>query len=203
MDEWDCLKAGKLFLTNDKRLREIKNRKCELLDEFNATKFADREGRERIARKLFGSLGEDINMYKPFYCDYGVNIFIGDHFFSNNDCHMLDTGEIHIGNNVFLGPNCHIYASTHPIDPQIRDTKLTLGKPVTIGNSVWVCGNVVINPGVTIGDNVVIGSGSVVTKDIPSNCVAVGNPCKVMRKIDETDKKYWQDLIAERDAFKN
>ncbi|MGG7185842.1 sugar O-acetyltransferase, partial [Clostridium butyricum] len=122
---------------------------------------------------------------------YGSNIEVGENFYSNYNYIMLDVGKITIGKNVMFAPNVSIYTAGHPIHPQSRNSGYEYGIPVTIGDNVWVGGSVVINPGVTIGNNVVIGSGSVVTKDIPDNVIAVGNPCRVIREITEEDRKYY------------
>ena len=119
----------------------------------------------------------------PFHCDYGYNIHVGEKFYANFDCIILDVGEVRIGKNCLLAPRVCIFTVGHPIDPELRSTGVEAAKPVIIGDNVWIGGNTVINPGVTIGDNVVIGSGSVVTKDIPSNVVAVGNPCKPIKTL--------------------
>lgn len=198
MDDFDCFTNGYLYLTKDPKIRAYKKAKNEFLDAFNSTKNEDKETRIKLAKAFFGDLGEDANLYKPFYCDFGYNIHIGNQFFSNYNVMILDEAPIYIGDCVFLGPNVHIYAAAHPIDPTIRNEKLTYGRSVKIGNSVWIGGNSTINPGVTIGDNVVIGSSSVVTHDIPSNVVAVGNPCRVLRKITDEDKKYWENKKQER-----
>ncbi|MGL5750647.1 MAG: sugar O-acetyltransferase, partial [Paraclostridium sp.] len=115
--------------------------------------------------------------------DYGYNIHVGENFYANFNCIMLDVCEIRIGKNVMLAPNVQLYAAYHPIDAKTRISGLEYGAPITIGDNVWIGGGAIVNPGITIGDNVVIGSGSVVTKDIPANCVAVGNPCKVIKNI--------------------
>ena len=127
----------------------------------------------------------------PFRCDYGWNIEIGENFFANYNLTILDVGKVTIGNNVMMGPNVSIYAAGHPIHPETRNTGYEHGLPITIGDNVWIGGNVVILPGVTIGNNVVIGAGSVVSKDIPDDVIAVGSPCKVAREITEEDKKYY------------
>lgn len=144
-----------------------------------------------------GSIGENFKIQTPFYCDYGNNIYVGDNFFANFDCLILDVAEVHIGDNVMFAPRVNIFTAGHPIDAEVRNTNLEFGMTVTIGDNVWVGGNVTINPGVNIGDNVVIGSGSVVTRDIPSDTVAVGNPCRVIRAITDADKKYWSEKQAQ------
>lgn len=170
----------------DKKNRLLKkfNYECETIEE-----------RQAILKELLGHVGKEANVTPLFYCDLGSLISIGDYFYSNYNLTILDCAKVTIGNNVFIGPNVGIYAVGHAIDPELRRRYVEFGLPVVIGNDVWMGGHVVINPGVTIGDNVVIGSGSVVTKDIPSNSVAAGNPCRVIRKVDERDKKfYFKDL---------
>ena len=171
----------------DKALVERKNK---LLKKFNYE--ADtKEARREILKELFGRVGKNASLTPLFYCDYGSNIFIGDDFYSNYGLVILDCGKVTIGNRVMFAPSVEIYAVGHPIDPEMRAKALEYCAPVTIGDDVWIGGRVVINPGVTIGNNVVIGSGAVVTHDIEDGVVAAGNPCKVIRKIDERDKKYY------------
>ena len=158
---------------------------------FNNSNEDDLEYRTDLLKQLFKTVGENIYIEPSFHCDYGSNISVGNNFYANYDCIILDVCDVSIGNNVFLAPRVSIFTAGHPIDADVRNELLEFGKPVTIGNSVWIGGNTVINPGVTIGNNVVIGSGSVVTKDIPDNVIAVGNPCRVLREITEEDKVYW------------
>uniref|UniRef100_UPI0032E9FDFA sugar O-acetyltransferase n=1 Tax=Tetragenococcus halophilus TaxID=51669 RepID=UPI0032E9FDFA len=130
----------------------------------------------------------------PFRCDYGTNIYIGDHFFANYDCIMLDVTLIEIGDHVLFGPRVVIYTPSHPLDEEVRSTGLEFGKTVKIGNNVWIGANTIVNPGVTIGDNTVIGSGSVVTKNIPANVTALGNTCRVIRENSDKEKQAWKEL---------
>ncbi len=146
-------------------------------------------------KKFFAKANDDMVLTPPFYCDHGDKIYFGKHFYANTGLTILDENIVSFGDDVFLAPNVSIYTAGHPISAEVRDLELEYAKPVIIGNSVWIGGNVVINPGVTIGDNVVIGSGSVVTKDIPSNVIAVGNPCKVLRQITEEDNKIWKEQL--------
>lgn len=155
----------------------------ELCFEYNNTKPSDMERREEIIKKLIGKVGEGARIEPYFWCDYGYNIELGKNFYSNHNLVILDGGKVTIGDNVFIAPNCNIYTAYHPIDVVERNKGLEYEKNVTIGNNVWIGGNVTILPGVTIGDNVTIGAGSVVTKDIPANVVAYGNPCMVRREI--------------------
>ncbi len=172
--------------------------------------FMDRSDFDGIAKEVKGLLGasEDAFINPPFYCDYGTHIEVGKNFFANYNCTILDVAKVKIGNNCQMAPNVSIYTAGHPIHPATRNTLYEYGKEVTIGDNVWIGGNAVICPGVHIGDNVVIGAGSVVAKDIPDWSVAAGNPCRVLRKITDADRKKlfgeeeiddeaWADIIRE------
>lgn len=139
--------------------------------------------RTNIISKLLRKTGKNFWIEPPFWCDYGYNIEIGENFYSNHNLVILDPAKVKFGDNVFIGPNCGFYTAEHPINPEERNKGLEYAKPITIGNNVWIGGGVNIISGVTIGDNVTIGAGSVVTKNIPSNVVAVGNPCKIIKNI--------------------
>lgn len=141
------------------------------------------EERDELIRKIIFKAGERILIEQPFFCDYGYNIEVGDNFYSNHGLTILDGGKVKFGDNVFIGPNCGFYTAGHPIDFVERNKGLEYVKPITVGNNVWFGGNVIVVPGVTIGSNVVIGAGSVVVKDIPSNVVAAGNPCQVIKEL--------------------
>lgn len=149
------------------------------------------EERGRLLSQIIGKIGKGIHVESPFRCDYGTNIEVGDNFYSNYNLTILDVAKVTIGNNVMLAPNVSIFTAGHPIHPDSRNSGYEYGIEISIGNNVWIGGNVVINPGVHIGNNVVIGSGSVVTKDIPDNYIAAGNPCRLIRKITQEDKKYY------------
>jgi maltose O-acetyltransferase len=190
--EKEKMLSGELYLANDTELKKLSYQARALLDELNATSHTDNEARSKIIHRLFSKVGKNVNVNKPFYCDYGVHISVGDYFYANYDCIILDVNKVTIGDNVFFAPRVCIYTAGHPIDCDVRRTQLEYGKPVVVGNDVWVGGNVIINPGVTIGNDVVIGSGSVVTKDIPDHVVAVGNPCRVLRTITNEDRSYWE-----------
>jgi maltose O-acetyltransferase len=161
------------------------------IHEYNLHRPDDKKRMVELIKDILGKTGESIFIEQPFRCDYGKNIEVGNNFFVNYNCIILDVAKVIIGENVMFAPNVAIYAAGHPIHQESRNSGYEYGIGVTIGDNVWVGGNVVINPGVTIGNNVVIGSGSVVTKDIPDNVIAVGNPCKVVRKITEEDRKYY------------
>lgn len=162
-----------------------------LLQRLNTADYDDFELHREIAREIFGEAGENLTIVPPFFCDYGFHIKAGDHFFANYNCTILDVAEVKIGHHVMLAPNVSVYTAGHPLHPVSRSFGYEYGIAVEIGNHVWIGGNTVIMPGVRIGDNVVIGAGSVVTKDIPSNVAAAGNPCRVIKEITEADKKYY------------
>ena len=145
----------------------------------------------KLIKDILGKTGKKIHVEAPFHCDYGKNIEVGENFYANFNCVILDVAKVIIGDNVMFGPNVSIYTAGHPIHPDSRNSGYEYGIGITIGNNVWIGGSSVINPGIHIGNNAVIGSGSVVTKDIPENCIAVGNPCRVIREITEDDRKYY------------
>lgn len=146
---------------------------------------------DRLIRAILGKAGKNISFLTPFHCDYGKNIEVGNNFYANYNCIILDVGPVIIGDNVMFGPNVSLLTAGHPVHPVSRNSGYEYGLGITIGNNVWIGGHTVVNPGVSIGDNAVIGSGSVVTKNIPENVVAAGNPCKILREITEADKKYY------------
>lgn len=181
MTQKEKMLRGELYIANDSELKKDFLRCKELIRKFNtSTPIMDRKA---ILKDLLGGCDETTYMEPPIYFDYGINTYVGKEFYSNANLVILDVAKVTIGDNVMLGPNVAIYTAGHPLDKELRRQKYEYGYEVKIGNDVWIGGNVVINPGVTIGDNVVIGSGSVVTKDIPSNVVTVGNPCRVIKHL--------------------
>lgn len=174
---------GELYLASDPELTAERKHARRLTRLYNETTEEEGEKRREILRELFGKAGPNVEIEPPFHCDYGYNIFAGDHLYMNFGCVILDCNEVHIGDNVMFATYVHITAAYHPIDPEVRLTGRELAAPVHIGNNVWLGSGVIVCPGVTIGDNTTIGAGSVVVKDIPANCVAVGNPCKVIRTL--------------------
>lgn len=192
MKEKERMLQGKLYIAQGDALTRDNKQSRKLTRLFNNTTEEQKEYRSQLLKELFKSTGEKLYIEPPFRCDYGCNISIGENFYANYDCIILDVCNVNIGNNVFFAPRVNIFTAGHPVDAEIRNEMLEFGKPVSIGNNVWVGGNTVINPGVTIGNNVVIGSGSVVTKDIPDNVIAVGNPCRVLREITDADREYWE-----------
>lgn len=172
--------------------------------EFNNTPPEQVERKREILKSLLGSCGDDhINIESPFHCDYGYNIFVGENFFANYNLVVLDVGKVTIGDNAQIAPNVSIYTAGHPVHPDSRNSGYEYGIDVTIGDNVWIGGNTCIMPGVTIGNNVVIGAGSVVTKSLPDNVIAFGNPCRVFREITEEDRDfYFQDRKFDVDDYK-
>lgn len=180
--------GGELYFSNDPELIKDRNYAHDLLFEYNRLLPSDIDSRRKMLRKLFAATGENFWIESAFFCDYGYNIYLGENFYANANCVILDTAPVKFGDNVMLAPNVNIYTAGHPVDVVQRNAGIEYAYPVTIGNNVWIGGNTTVLPGVTIGDNVVIGGGSVVTKDIPPNVIAVGNPCKVLKRIEENDK---------------
>ncbi|MDO4880157.1 MAG: sugar O-acetyltransferase [Capnocytophaga sp.] len=191
MTEKEKMLSGKLYLSNDQTLaQELK--KCKsLIFKYNQTPPSEIHEKEILISQIIGKIGKNFHIESPFFCDYGYNIEIGDNFYANHNVIILDCAKVKIGNNVFLAPNVSLFTAGHPIDFEKRNQSLEYAFPITIGNNVWIGGNTTITPNVTIGNNVVIGAGSVITKDIPDNVIAFGNPCKVHREINEEDKKYY------------
>ena len=184
MLEKDKMLAGELYDANyNKDLEKEREQAKDLCYEFNNIKPSNREAQIQILKKLLGKTKENFRIEQPFMCDYGYNIEIGENFYSNHNLIILDGNKVIFGDNVFIAPNCSFYTAGHPLEVELRNKGLEYAKPIKVGNNVWIGGNVIVLPGVTIGDNTVIGAGSVVTKDIPSNVVAVGNPCRVIKQL--------------------
>ncbi|KWX78012.1 galactoside O-acetyltransferase [Paenibacillus riograndensis] len=161
------------------------------IHEYNLLRPDETERRDELIRSILGHTGKNVYIEPPFHCDYGANISVGENFYANFNCTILDVGKVVIGENVMFAPNVSIYTAGHPVHPDSRNSGYEYGIAITIGDNVWIGGNTIINPGVTIGHNVVIGAGSVVTKDIPDNVIAAGSPCRVIREITEEDRKYY------------
>lgn len=183
--------AGKAYQAGDKELSSDRLKAREIVFEFNSLPPKQIKQRKQLLKRLFGKTETMFYVEPPFRCDYGYNIEIGGHFYANFNLVILDCAKVSIGNNVFIAPNVAIYTAGHPMHAHLRDQEYEWAQEITIGNSVWIGGNVVINPGVKIGSNVVIGSGSIVTRDIPDNVFAAGNPCKVIRQITDDDKDFY------------
>lgn len=184
MTEKEKMQAGVIYSAIDAQLLDELNAVKEVIHDYNMMRPSDNAGRLKLLKSLLGHIADDeIIINQPFYCDYGKQISVGKRFFANFHFTVLDEAKVTIGDDCFIGPNVSIYTACHSTDPIERNTRREWAEPVTIGDNVWIGGSVTILPGVTIGDNVTIGAGSVVTKDIPSNSVAVGNPCRVIKNI--------------------
>lgn len=181
---------SKLYM-GDEELRQDMYEARRKMQDFNKSITAE-EIREK-AKNIFGEFGKDSMVTPPFRFDYGYNIFIGEHSYLNFNVSILDCAPVYIGDNVLIGPDCAFLTPNHPKDPEIRRTFIEYAEPIKIENDVWIGGKVTVIGGVTIGEGSIIGAGSVVVKDIPKGVIAAGNPCKVIRKIDENDKQVWQE----------
>ena len=189
---------GLLYDVFEKELTDIKDRTYGLVSELSRVSHFDTEYVMSLVRKIVAKIGQDSYIVPPFRCDYGDHVFIGNNTYINYNCCFLDSAKVTIGDYVYMGPNCNIFTPCHPIHHELRKEKVTeYALPVTVGSHSWIGGDVVITPGVTIGENCVIGAGSVVTKDIPDNSIAVGNPCKVIRQVNDKDKEYINSLILD------
>lgn len=174
-----------------------------ILQKLNFMDRSDFKGIAKVVKELLGK-SENAMINPPFYCDYGKHIEVGKNFFANYNCTILDVAKVTIGDNCQFAPNVSIYTAGHPVHPETRNTMYEYGISVTIGNNVWIGGNTVILPGVQIGDNVVIGAGSVVTRDIPANTIAAGNPCRVLREITEADRRtYYRGRQIDDEAWEH
>ena len=184
MTEKEKMLAGMTYSAVDQQLLEELNTVKEIIHRYNSISPSATKERLSILKGLLGHIGDnEIIINQPFYCDYGKQISVGRRFFANFNLTILDEASVTIGDDCFIGPNVSIYTACHSTDPVERNTRMEWAEPVTIGDNVWIGGSVTILPGVTIGNNVTIGAGSVVTKDIPDNVVAVGNPCKVIKRL--------------------
>lgn len=184
MSEIEKLRNGEYYSMDDAEITAIHYRAANLCQQFNELPITESEARDKLLRQLFGSAGKNLSIKPGFNCDLGVNIHVGDGFLTNYNVTILDMAPVTIGNNTWLGPNVGLYAVAHSMEAAGRQERLGIAKPITIGSNVWIGGNSVVVMGVTIGNNVIIGAGSVVTHDIPENAVAVGNPARVIKYID-------------------
>lgn len=175
--------AGDLYIADDPQIFEALRRAVSLMHKFNTGDPTDDKTQTATLRELFGSLGDDVWIRPPLYVDYGSNITIGARTFINYNAVLLDVAKITIGEDVQIAPNVQILTPSHPLDPELRRAKWESAQPITIGNNVWLGGGAIILPGVTIGENTVVGAGSVVTRSLPANVVAVGNPARIIRNL--------------------
>ena len=181
MTEKEKMLNGELYNAEDKSLKEERI-KCKLLcQKYNNFAYDKFEDRSLLIKQILYKVGNKYFIEQPFICDYGYNIKIGENFYSNHNLTILDCAEVTFGDNVFIGPNCNFYTAEHPLDVETRNKGLEYARPIKIGHNVWIGGGVTILSGVKVGNNVVIGAGSVVTKDVPNNCVVVGVPAKIIK----------------------
>lgn len=197
MTEKDKMLAQKMYdANNDPELLKERMICKDLCYDFNNVRPSDVEKQNKIIKKIIGKTGKNFSFVAPFWCDYGYNIEIGDNFFANHNFVVLDGAKVTFGDNVFIAPNCGFYTAGHPLDAKRRNQGLEYAYEIHVGNNVWIGAGVHVMPGVTIGDNSVIGGGSIVTKDIPANSLAVGDPCRVVRKITKEDEnRNWDRIL--------
>ena len=186
------MQEGRLYLPEDEEIMHQQMLCLEKLYDYNATRPSEYEKREELLKEMFAEIGEDCYIEPPFHANWaGKHVHFGSNVYANFNLTLVDDTDIYVGDKVMFGPNVTVATAGHPIDPELRYQAMQYNIPVHIGENVWIGANAVVLPGITIGDNSVIGVGSVVTKDIPPNVVAVGNPCRVLREIGEHDKKYY------------
>lgn len=189
---------GKVYFCTDEEIAKEQEQCLEILYDFNHTRPSQMEKRNEILKMLLAEVGDNCYVEPPLHANWGKNTHFGNNVYANFNLTLVDDTDIFVGNSVMFGPNVTVATAGHPIDPELRAKVAQFNIPVNIGNNVWIGAGVIIMPGVNIGDNSVIGAGSVVTKDIPANVVAVGNPCRVMREIGERDKiYYYKDRIID------
>lgn len=183
--EKEKMLSGELYDPLDKQLSDERMQARLLIKQLNDTREDQVEERSRILKELIPNAGDGLWLQPPFYCDYGSNMVLGEKVFFNFNCVVLDVMQVTIGSRTLFGPNVQIYTATHPTNYKERASGLEFAKPIVIGEDVWVGGSAVICPNVTIGDRTIIGAGSVVTRDIPSDVFAAGNPCRVIRNLEQ------------------
>lgn len=195
VDNRERMDAGLIYNPADPALARQQTEALELLYDFNATRPSESEKRSRLLTLMFASVGDGCYIEPPLHANWGGrHVHLGDHVYANFNLTLVDDGPIYIGNNVMFGPSVVITTGGHPVLPELRLRSAQFNLPVRIGDNVWVGSGVQIMPGVTVGDNAVIGAGSVITRDVPANVVAVGTPCRVVREIGDHDRRfYWRD----------
>ena len=196
MTEWEKAQSGYLYDANhDAEIIAARTKCADLCHAFNCCRPSDPQTQAELLREILGSVKGEPVVTAPFYCDYGFHITVGENFYTNHNCTILDGAPVTFGDNVFIGPNCVFSTAGHALDAQQRSSGLEIARPITVGNNVWFGANVAVLPGVCIGDDTVVGAGSVVSRDLPSGVIAVGSPCRVLRPITPADReKYplWQ-----------
>jgi maltose O-acetyltransferase len=182
--EKERMLRGEPYDPTDSELVADRRRARELARRYNRSEASEGERRREILEELFGTVDGHAHVEPPFRCDYGYNVHVGDGFFANFDCVVLDVRRVEFGENCLLGPGVHVYTPTHPLDAEERAGGLESGRPVAVGDDVWIGGRAVLDPGVTVGDRAVVASGAVVTGDVPPDTVVRGNPAEVVRELD-------------------
>lgn len=196
MQSWDDkLRSGELYSCINPEL-QLRQQECfEVLYDYNHSRPSETKRRVELLNKLLANMGENCYIEPPLHANWGCHTHLGNNVYANFNLTLVDDADIYIGDSVMLGPNVVLATAGHPVDPELRRLVYQFNQPIHIGNNVWLGAGVIVLPGVTIGDNSVVGAGSVVTKDIPANVVAVGNPCRILREINEHDREYyWRDL---------
>ena len=194
--DFENMLDGKLYNSNQDELIQLRNKSHKFMNQFNQSSTNDSQ-RNRLLHRWLGKVGDNCFIEPNFRCDYGFNIEIGNNFYANYDCIILDCAKVLIGNNVMFGPRVNLFTASHPLDAEVRNLGLEYACPIKINDNVWIGGNVTVLPGITIGKNAVIGAGSVITKNIPENSIVVGNPGKVIRPITKEEHQKWADLKNE------
>lgn len=191
MSVWESMQSGELYLPSDEALLKEQRRLLDILYEFNATRPSELEKRTQLLRRLFAEIGEGCYIEPPLHANWGAHTHFGRNVYANFGLTLVDDGDIYVGDNVMFGPHVTLATAGHPVLPELREKGMQFNQPIRIGRNVWMGAGAIVLPGVTIGDGTVVGAGSVVTKDLPENVVAVGNPCRILREIGEKDRLYY------------
>lgn len=191
MTVWEKMKSGMLYCYGDEALMQEQTKCLEKLYDFNQTRPGEADKRAALLKELLAEVGEGCYVEPPLHANWGCNTHFGHHIYANFNLTLVDDTDIFVGDYVMFGPNVTVATAGHPVDPELRRQVAQFNMPIHIGNNVWIGAGSVLLPGVSIGDNSVIGAGSIVTKDIPANVVAVGNPCRVLREIGEHDREFY------------
>lgn len=200
MSIWQKIKSGQLYYCTDENVMKEQLKCLDVVYDFNNTRPSELDKRQELLHKVFATVGTGVYIEPPLHANWGRNTHVGNNVYANFNLTLVDDTDIHIGDNVMIGPNVTLATGTHPIHPELRRKVAQFNLPVVIEENVWIGAGAIILPGVRIGENTVIGAGSVVTKDIPANVVAVGNPCRVMREINDHDMKhYYKDIKIEEE----
>lgn len=187
MEIFNKMKSGEIYNSGDDELLSIQAKANQLVFDYNHTPLYEKETRQRLIKEIFASVGENVTIETPFNANWGLNTSLGKNFYSNFNMTLVDDTDITIGDYVKFGPNCVLTTASHPIEPSLRRQAYQFNRPIVIADNVWLGSNVVVFGGVSIGENSVIGAGSIVTKDVPANVVAYGNPCKVIRTVNDDE----------------